>query len=95
MACCPSSRPASATPRRDYNQAWKQGDDSTVNYPPSQRISSFAVLDFFVQTVVNTFSSTLRLVVIAGHSAGGQVAVRYAFTSPVQPKVRCLLAFQS
>jgi hypothetical protein len=60
------------------NGSWKYGypADSTALYPSSNRVSSFTVLDSLIRRIV-TIMPDLRHLVIAGHSAGGQLVQRY------------------
>ncbi|MFQ6113147.1 MAG: hypothetical protein ACE5NG_03545, partial [bacterium] len=63
-----------------WNSAgWKKGDKSltTNEHPRPARISSFAVVD----TIFNRLASknpNLQMIVLAGHSAGGQFVNRFA-----------------
>ena len=65
-------------PERGEN--WRSGGMS----PTNPTVSSFDFLDEIVRKLADkrTFPN-LRRIVIAGHSAGGQVATRYAMTSKV------------
>lgn len=60
---------------------WKRGHLSASS-GPSPRVSSYAVLDRILELVTDAarFPAVTR-VVVAGHSAGGQVVHRYAATS--------------
>jgi hypothetical protein len=63
---------------------WKRGDLSTRDRSP--RVSSFEVVDdIVVRTVASGRFPSLREIVIAGHSAGGQFVNRYAATNRVMP----------
>jgi pimeloyl-ACP methyl ester carboxylesterase len=60
---------------------WKEGDLSEIRRDDStdQRVSSFAVLDALLQMLSDRQHwPALNLVVLAGHSAGGQFVQRYA-----------------
>ena len=60
---------------------WKEGDLSEIRRDDStdQRVSSFAVLDALLQMLSDRQRwPALNLVVLAGHSAGGQFVQRYA-----------------
>ena len=60
---------------------WKDGSLSEIRRDDStdRRVSSFAVLDALLQTLSNRQHwPALDLVVLAGHSAGGQFVQRYA-----------------
>jgi pimeloyl-ACP methyl ester carboxylesterase len=62
---------------------WKEGDLSEIRRDDStdRRVSSFAVLDALLQTLSDRQRwPALSLVVLAGHSAGGQFVQRYAAT---------------
>jgi pimeloyl-ACP methyl ester carboxylesterase len=66
----------------DDNEDWKGGDPSTAQEHP--RISSFTVLDQMVANFANRqLFPNLQLLVVAGHSAGGQVVQRYALATPI------------
>lgn len=71
---------------------WKQGDGSASS--PLDRpwsISSFAVMDRLVSALSNrTRFPNLREIVVVGHSAGGQLADRYAATSRIEPAMAAL-----
>jgi pimeloyl-ACP methyl ester carboxylesterase len=68
---------AGATIRWKGN-AWSGGDDSISPI----KISTFAVLDAIVERLADrTRFPNLREIVVAGHSAGGQLAQRYAVTA--------------
>jgi hypothetical protein len=60
---------------------WKEGDLSEIRRDDSmdRRVSSFAVLDALLQMLSDRQHwPALQLVVLAGHSAGGQFVQRYA-----------------
>ena len=63
------------------NNGWKQGDESltTASHPRAARISAFTAMDLLLAKLAehNLFPNLHRLV-LAGHSAGGQYANRYA-----------------
>ena len=63
---------------------WKDGSLSEIRRDDStdQRVSSFAVLDALLETLSDRKHwPALDLVVLAGHSAGGQFVQRYAVAS--------------
>jgi len=65
----------------DKNLAWKEGLDSTVNYP--HRISSYRVIDEMLGYILQSkIFPNLKKIIVAGHSAGGQFVQRYAMTTP-------------
>jgi len=58
---------------------WASGDLSQDSKDPAGRLSSFAVVDRLVAELSDaTRFPALRRVVLVGHSAGGQLANRYA-----------------
>jgi len=63
---------------------WKQGDLSlsTANFPIPAKMSSFAVIDSIVLRLAKTYAN-LDTIVVAGHSAGGQLVQRFAAGSPL------------
>lgn len=74
------------------SSGWKQGDLSRSS-PDGRpwRMSSFTVLDKFIEHVSNrSLFPNLRQVVVAGHSAGGQFATRYAAGTRVQQRLSSL-----
>jgi hypothetical protein len=81
---------AASQPGRLYwsDGGWKSGSQSlTSPYPRSGSMSSYEVLDTIVRTVENgVLLPDLKRLVIAGHSAGGQLVNRYAATThlPIQ-----------
>jgi pimeloyl-ACP methyl ester carboxylesterase len=71
---------------------WKEGANSRdVPHPRPWRMSSFAVVDDLVSTVQTLFPG-LEATVIAGHSAGGQFANRYAAGTRVAGHARFVVA---
>jgi hypothetical protein len=68
---------------------WKAGDPSEVApLPRSGAVSSFAALDALILAVASGGAfPNLRLVVVTGHSAGGQLVDRYAATSAVEDQL--------
>jgi pimeloyl-ACP methyl ester carboxylesterase len=68
----------------DSSDGWRSGEESLTD--PLSRpwtISSYAALDALMTTVDDTVKfPNLRRVVIAGHSAGGQVVQRYSLGTP-------------
>jgi len=68
---------------------WRQGDLSRDN--GLGRISSFEVVDRVVRELVNN-NPQVSDVVIAGHSAGGQYAQRFAAASRLQQDLEALVA---
>ena len=66
------------------NGGWKRGHLSRSE-GPSPRVSSYTALDRIVEILGDaTRFSALTRIVVTGHSAGGQVAHRYAATSRVE-----------
>jgi len=76
-----------ATTDRLYwsDSGWKSGSPSlTSPYPRPTTVSSYDVLDALVERATSTdVLPNLQRVVIAGHSAGGQVVNRYAASAHV------------
>ena len=61
---------------------WHWGGDSTGDL--SMQISSFLVLDEMITTLLNPiYYPRLEQVILAGHSAGGQIVQRYALFSKI------------
>lgn len=73
---------------------WKEGDVSlsTTAHPRPGTISSFAVLDSLLSQLTALYPN-LKTIVIAGHSAGGQVVNRYAVGSPIPDSIRVPVTF--
>ena len=64
------------------SDGWKQGDPS-ASESPLARISSFAVIDTLLAALADRARfPRLKSIVIAGHSAGGQLTHRYAGAGP-------------
>ena len=68
----------------DSSDGWRSGEASLTDpLPRPWTISSFAALDELVATVDDTAKfPNLTRVVVAGHSAGGQVVNRYSLGTP-------------
>jgi hypothetical protein len=67
------------------NGGWKIGHKSknTISHPRPARISSFAIIDTILyRLAVN--NTNLQTIVLAGHSAGGQFANRFAAGSQME-----------
>ena len=63
------------------DDGWKQGDESlsTTTNPRAVTMSSFKVADLITARLADpAFFPNLQLLIIAGHSAGGQFVNRYA-----------------
>ncbi len=73
---------------------WKRGHLSRPE-GPAPRVSSYAALDRIVRLLLdgNRFPA-MRQIVVAGHSAGGQVVHRYAATSREEEEARAGVAFR-
>jgi pimeloyl-ACP methyl ester carboxylesterase len=67
-----------------WSGGWKSGANSKdlSSDPRPARISSYAVLDTLMMRLPALFPN-LKTIVFAGHSAGGQLANRYAASSPM------------
>ncbi|MFN4283322.1 MAG: alpha/beta hydrolase [Alphaproteobacteria bacterium] len=78
----------------DNNSNWRAGDLSTTAFNP--RVSSFAVMDELIAPFADrALYPNLAKIVIAGHSAGGQYAQRYAVARrdvPGMPPVSYVVA---
>lgn len=72
-----------------WSSGWKSGSNSknNSNHPRPARISSYAVMDTLMMLLADHLPN-LKFIVIAGHSAGGQLANRYSASSPV-PSLLC------
>jgi hypothetical protein len=69
---------------------WKQGDESKSSSSHSRQIkaSSFETIDLIIQKLCNRKNfPNLRMIVIAGHSAGAQFVNRYAAGNIVEQEV--------
>ncbi len=68
---------------------WKSGSNSRdeATNPRPERIPSYAVLDSLMIQIATNFPN-LRSLIFTGHSAGGQVATRYAATSLIFETLR-------
>lgn len=66
-------------------EGWKQGDLSlgTVSHPRPDSISTFAVIDSILYRIASQ-NPNLRLITVAGHSAGGQFVNRYAAANRIE-----------
>lgn len=64
---------------------WVVGSNSQdqTTHPRPVRLPSYAVLDSLLLRLAHTFPK-LRQLIVAGHSAGGQLSNRYAATTPVE-----------
>jgi hypothetical protein len=74
-----------------WKGGWRQGDRSrsTDGHPRAAVISSFAVVDAMLRRLGDRAAyPNLESVVVAGHSAGGQFANRFAAGSRVEPELR-------
>lgn len=62
------------------NAGWKEGNLSLTS-GPSPRVSSYAAIDRILEVLANrALFPAMEWIVMTGHSAGGQVAHRYAAT---------------
>jgi hypothetical protein len=70
------------------SEGWKSGEPSRSD-DRLGRVSSFEVVDALIANIVDggRFPS-IRTVVVAGHSAGGQFVNRYAASSPIDQAIR-------
>lgn len=65
---------------------WKRGDLSTTD-GPSPRVSSYAAIDRILDVLTDrALFPAITDIVVTGHSAGGQVAHRFAATSRVEER---------
>ncbi len=67
-----------------WNDGWKEGGLSTDQGPQAPRRSSFQILDAFLQLANRASFPNLKEIVVAGHSAGGQIVQRYAALSTLE-----------
>lgn len=73
----------------DRGRGWKRGDRSSRDF--ERRISSFAVLDAVLERLGDGDAfANLGVIVIAGHSAGGQFVQRYAAGQSPNPAIERL-----
>jgi hypothetical protein len=86
IVIAPFFQPHDRTFQLRWKDGWKEGDLSTDKGPAVPRRSSFEIVDTFLTLLTNRASfPNLVEVVVAGHSAGGQLVQRYAATSSFQP----------
>ncbi len=71
-----------------YSSDWRAGNDSlsTSDNPRPFQISNFEVIDRFLLECAKRFPN-LKAIVVTGHSAGGQIANRYAISNLAEPKL--------
>ena len=70
------------------SSGWKKGHLSVEDGLRPQRVSSYAVMDIFLREVaLEGRFPNLEAVVVAGHSAGGQYAHRYAAGGQAEPEL--------
>lgn len=62
-----------------WDGGWREGDNSisTVSNPRSHFISSYSVIDSMIFKIIKNYSK-LKIIIVTGHSAGGQFINRYA-----------------
>ncbi len=67
-----------------WSSGWKSGSNSKNNsgHPRPARIPSYAVLDTLMLRLAR-YHPNLKFIVVAGHSAGGQLVNRYSACSPM------------
>lgn len=67
-----------------WSSGWKSGSNSKNNagHPRPARISSYAVMDTLMFRLAE-FHPNLKYIILAGHSAGGQLVNRYSAASPL------------
>src|SRR5205085_11822237 len=73
------------------DSGWKQGDQSrtTTQLPADTAVSSFTVVDELVTALADrTRFPNLAEIVVAGHSAGGQLVHRYLAASSKEDSLR-------
>eukprot|EP00028_Trichosphaerium_sp_Am-I-7-wt_P006659 CAMPEP_0168533772 /NCGR_PEP_ID=MMETSP0405-20121227/17351_1 /TAXON_ID=498012 /ORGANISM="Trichosphaerium sp, Strain Am-I-7 wt" /LENGTH=333 /DNA_ID=CAMNT_0008560047 /DNA_START=22 /DNA_END=1020 /DNA_ORIENTATION=+ len=82
----PSDNPVVGDLFWDHNEDWKAGYDSTNTF--DKRVSSFTVLDDMLSIFADRLIyPSLKKIIVAGHSAGGQVVQRYALGTPIERKI--------
>jgi pimeloyl-ACP methyl ester carboxylesterase len=70
------------------SRGWKRGSESNRLVPDGTTVSSYAAVDRIVRILGDsTRFPNLEAIVVAGHSAGGQYAHRFAATSPVEDEL--------
>ena len=68
--------------------SWRSGGMSTTSKPP---LSSFDFVDEILRTLANKkVFPNLKNIVVAGHSAGGQVVTRYEMTNKVHDAITAM-----
>ena len=67
-----------------WSSGWKSGSNSKNNsgHPRPARIPSYAVMDTLMLRLAQ-YHPNLKFIVVAGHSAGGQLVNRYSACSPL------------
>lgn len=80
-----------------WDDGWEEGALSETEAPQIPRRGSFVIVDTFVQLLANRAAfPNLREIVVAGHSAGGQLSQRYAalsrFDAPAPLRVRYVVS---
>lgn len=68
--------PASAAVWQPHG--WKQGDPSLDLPGHPAGVSSFSIIDALIERIADAMGDGLRMVTVAGHSAGAQFVQRYA-----------------
>jgi pimeloyl-ACP methyl ester carboxylesterase len=72
---------------------WRAGAHSSPKSGHGRTVSSYAVLDTFVNLLSETaLFPKLDLISVVGHSAGGQTVQRYALSTALPPAIRTGLA---
>lgn len=70
------------------NEGWKSGE-AALNSPSGTLVFSYDVMDQILGALNDAARfPSLKEVVVAGHSAGGQYAQRYAAVNRMEPKMR-------
>ncbi|HSJ23329.1 MAG TPA: hypothetical protein VK929_01510 [Longimicrobiales bacterium] len=98
LIVAPHFQKAEDEPRADEpiwtEEGWKRGHLSVTGRQPP-RVSSYAALDRIVEVITDgALFPNITRVVVAGHSAGGQVVHRYAAGSRAENTARSSVAFR-
>ena len=91
-----SAAKASASAAYFTDNGWKQGDSSaTAPLARTASIGSFDALDALLRSILTSGDfPNLQVVVLTGHSAGGQLVDRFAATSALEDHVGGTVAFR-
>ena len=89
MVIAPKFQIAEDTPTANEpfwtNSGWKKGHLSVTDSKPRPRVSSYGAIDKIIEILsIKSRFPSMKEIVVTGHSAGGQVAHRFAAGSQVE-----------